>query len=126
MMHSQKIILWGGLAFVCGTAWTLGAAIPPVFTLAVILGVVVVVILIVAYAAILITRQPAQTRVIERETPQEPTQPQKRRVASGTRYTVVNAPSARLPQAAHAIGADSRKQIEVKRKEAQRKEVKHG
>ena len=59
MMHSQKIILWGGLAFVCGTAWTLGAAIPPVFTLAVILGVVVVVILIVAYAAILITRQPA-------------------------------------------------------------------
>ena len=115
MPTSNKVVLWCGLAFVGGVAWTLGAAIPPVFTLAVMLGVVVVVILIVAYAILIISERRVATHYVERETPQERPQPQKQLPASTTRYTVVNAPSARLPQAAHAIGADSRKQLGVKR-----------
>ena len=121
--HSQKIILWGGLAFVCGVAWTLGAAIPATITLAAMLGIVIVIILIVAYAILIIAGQPGtrrQTRYVEREVyveriVEQPRTEPKLLQAQPTRYSVVETPQAKLPQAQSTIGTSARQQIEVNR-----------
>ena len=122
MTHrSTKFILWGGLAFVCGVAWTLGAAIPATITLAAMLGIVIVIILILAYAIVAITDQRGtvrEVRYIERETIIERPQPRpepKQLQEQPTRYTVVTEPQMKLPQAHSTIGTQSQKRIEVKR-----------
>lgn len=123
---SNKIVLWGGLAFVCGVAWTLGAAIPATITLAAMLGIVIVIILILASAISIIVKRPAysqstQIRYTQWEAPQEveqPVQPRpepKRLQAQPTRYTVLQQPQAQLPQAHRSIGASTQKRIEANR-----------